>query len=44
MDSITLENFISFCDDMQIANEGFKDTKLFTLLEKGWEFIKKHNY
>ena len=40
MDSITLENFISFCDDMQIANEGFKDTKLFTLLEKGWEFIK----
>ena len=24
MDSITLENFISFCDDMQIANEGFK--------------------
>ena len=25
MDSITLENFISFCDDMQIANEGFKD-------------------
>ena len=23
MDSITLENFISFCDDMQIANEGF---------------------
>ena len=23
MDSITLENFISFCDDMQIAQEGF---------------------
>ena len=25
MDSITLENFISFCDDMQIAQEGFKE-------------------
>ena len=25
MDNYTLENFISFCDDMQIANESYKD-------------------
>ena len=41
MDSITLENFISFCDDMQIANEGFKDTKIYTILKKGWTIIKE---
>ena len=41
MDSITLENFISFCDDMQIAQEGFKDTKIYTILKKGWTIIKE---
>ena len=36
MDSITLENFISFCDDMQIANEGFN---VKATLKKVWDSI-----
>ena len=30
----TLENFINFCDDMYIAEEGFKDTKVYKVFEK----------
>ena len=40
MDSITLENFINYCDEMQIAEEGFKDNKFFSIIEKGWTMIK----
>ena len=41
MNEIAIENFINFCDDMLIAEEGFSDTKIYTLIEKGWTYIKE---
>ena len=46
MDSITLENFINYCDEMQIAEEGFREgsgviDKIINTLQLGLEWIKR---
>ena len=40
MDNITLENFINFCDDMMIANEGFK-ININTIFKNLLKILKK---
>lgn len=36
-----LENFIDFCDNMQIVEEGFKNTKIYAVIKNILEGLKK---
>ena len=39
--SYQLESFINFCDNMQIVEEGFKDTKIYAVIKNILDGLKK---